>query len=231
MKNIDIGLYIVDAFSVFIEYKWGGLNKDKLISDFSFAIRSIFLKNNIEVYENVFSCGLLFSSDILQYQMFKSSIKQFNKDDPSFFEPAVFTGSILNYLTNKIGGNLGIRGFSDSNLSSDFLTNILEFKNSSCDYGILIDVSKRMFRKANIVIFSKKEFTFSFKRCIMTDIRNRPFLSEKVLKLDKLSSFVQKEKKCSYNKNRQLFFEDSNLFEVLINRNGDSCGFKSCGND
>ncbi|HOV13496.1 MAG TPA: hypothetical protein PK771_04365 [Spirochaetota bacterium] len=167
MKKIILNLYFVGYNSIFNKILNVKNYKDFIIENSILGIKSILSKNMINLGKDNFNFGLFLFSNFLQNQMFKNSIKDFYKNSAEFFDPMTFTSNIQNYLTNKICEGLSIRGYSNSYICVDFLTSLLEFKNSNCEYGIFINISKKVITNIEIIIFSKKEFTFLIKHCIM----------------------------------------------------------------
>jgi len=141
--------------------------EESLVSSVIFGIKKLLSKYGIDPKKSPFSFGFLLNSNVLINLEFKEGLTVLNNSDPSFFEPSVFTNKIPNYVTNRICENVGIKGFSISLINGNFYSAIEDFKNSTVDFCIFVDFSKKFLKKIKIFFFSKKEFTFLFKDCIM----------------------------------------------------------------
>ena len=96
----------------------------------------------------------------IQDMMFYNALEYVKKEGVAFFDPMVFTNNINNYITSIISKKFKIRGFSNSYRLYNKQMLLLYFKYSNCNFGIFVDISKNIFIKIKILIFSKKEFTF-----------------------------------------------------------------------
>ena len=102
MKKILIDLYLIDTISISYSKKNADFLNNFIYETVSSEIKKTFKDNNITTENDTFSFGLYFFSNFLQEIQFNKAIKYFNSNNIEFFDPAIFTNNIPNYITNKI---------------------------------------------------------------------------------------------------------------------------------
>jgi len=112
----------------------------------NFIIESVtaFLKKNRPDFALIepFNKGIIFKSGYIYNRLLKRAYRNLKIAGADFFNPVIFSNSILNSFTQNFAEYFNIRGYSNSFILNTFDNMIHELKYSGVHSGLILEIEK-----------------------------------------------------------------------------------------
>jgi len=204
VKKINLDINLIASKKIKINSK---NFQESIIS----LIEQIFSENKDlaeKLSNNPFSFGLWIFSEDYQNKLFKNALKSLNRTQIEYFDPIIFSSSILNFYSSNICKKFNIKGFSCSFISFSLLNLLINFKETNVLYGIFIWVKNT---HIEVSVFSKLERRILVKECYIFDNKKE------------VANFYKDNKICNNIKKVVDFF--GNLYKTIKRTNLNFCEF------